>query len=599
MNKDRIMKKILFVALSLVMSMTMFAQSNVRKMNLIYDGQVVYSRYVSLIDSIKFVLDENAGSGEDITGGEVDPTKQLYVGAVAFNQNVRQMAITSDMEAVKAFINEQTNDKDFTAFAYSVSQGNKQFDAPELPDFDHIFMLNFSDGTDNYSNMKWGEEGRIVNNNFAYDTARYDLSSRVGLNSYAIGFGAKEADFREKMKKIVMGSGSYYAAASSSDLQPTFNEIAKSMLASAKNVLLKTNPGYYVGFYKYFRLSFVAEDGSKDYIYAQMDGTPTTGYTLIISKIDNGYAYFDAPAKGVLDDETGKVHIPLNNLKFVKGGKELQYKFTIEVSFDGDSYYEDVEEASTAEEISKRIAVVLVLDCSTSMGDAFAPMKAAAVDFIKTMEKMEVDDSEPNIPDPNPNTGNHEYVDLGLSVKWATCNVGATKPEEYGDYFAWGETQPKSTYDWSTYKWCRGSYDTQTKYCTNSSYGTVDNKTTLELSDDAARANWGGSWRMPTDAELTELREQCTWTWTTQNGVYGYKVTSKKSGYTNKSIFLPAAGYRDGSSIYYAGSSGYYWSSSLYTDYPDYAWNVYFRSDYVYRSLSNRHSGFSVRPVCQ
>ena len=599
MNKDRIMKKILFVALSLVMSMTMFAQSNVRKMNLIYDGQVVYSRYVSLIDSIKFVLDENAGSGEDITGGEVDPTKQLYVGAVAFNQNVRQMAITSDMEAVKAFINEQTNDKDFTAFAYSVSQGNKQFDAPELPDFDHIFMLNFSDGTDNYSNMKWGEEGRIVNNNFAYDTARYDLSSRVGLNSYAIGFGAKEADFREKMKKIVMGSGSYYAAASSSDLQPTFNEIAKSMLASAKNVLLKTNPGYYVGFYKYFRLSFVAEDGSKDYIYAQMDGTPTTGYTLIISKIDNGYAYFDAPAKGVLDDETGKVHIPLNNLKFVKGGKELQYKFTIEVSFDGDSYYEDVEEASTAEEISKRIAVVLVLDCSTSMGDAFAPMKAAAVDFIKTMEKMEVDDSEPNIPDPNPNTGNHEYVDLGLSVKWATCNVGATKPEEYGDYFAWGETQPKSTYDWSTYKWCRGSYDTQTKYCTNSSYGTVDNKTTLELSDDAARANWGGSWRMPTDAELTELREQCTWTWTTQNGVYGYKVTSKKSGYTNKSIFLPAAGYRRGSSLGSAGSDGYYWSSSLGTDDPDYAWHVYFYSGYVNRRRSRRDYGFSVRPVCQ
>ena len=538
------MKKLFLSLLSLVISMTMFAQSNVRKMNLIYDGQVVYSRYVSLIDSIKFVLDENAGSGDDITGGEVDPTKQLYVGAVAFNQNVRQMAITSDMEAVKAFINEQTNDKDFTAFAYSVSKGNKQFDAPELPDFDHVFMLNFSDGTDNYSNMKWGEEGRIVNNNFAYDTARYDLSSRVGLNSYAIGFGAKEADFREKMKKIVMGSGSYYAAASSNDLQPTFNEIAKSMLASAKNVLLKTNPGYYVGFYKYFRLSFVAEDGSIDYIYAQMDGTPTTGYTLTISKIDNGYAYFDAPAKGVLDDETGKVHIPLNNLKFVKGGKDLQYKFTIEVSFDGESYYEDVEEASTAEEISKRIAVVLVLDCSTSMGDAFAPMKAAAIEFIKTMEKMEVDDSEPNIPNPNPNTGNHEYVDLGLSVKWATCNVGASKPEEYGDYFAWGETQPKNTYDWSTYKWCNGSYDTQTKYCTKSSYGTVDNKTQLELSDDAARANWGGSWRMPTDAEMTELREQCTWTWTTQNGVYGYKVTSKKSGYTNKSIFLPAAGYR-------------------------------------------------------
>ena len=90
------------------------------------------------------------------------------------------------------------------------------------------------------------------------------------------------------------------------------------------------------------------------------------------------------------------------------------------------------------------------------------------------------------------------YVDLGLSVKWATCNVGANNPEDYGDYFAWGETTTKDTYNLSTYKWCNGSYSTLTKYCNNSSYGNngfTDNKTQLELSDDAARANWGGSWR--------------------------------------------------------------------------------------------------------
>lgn len=585
------MKKLFLSLLSLVISMTMFAQSNVRRMNLIYDGQVVYSRAVSLIDSIKFVWSDGSGNGDDITGGEVDPNKQLYVGVVAFNKDVRQMSISSDMEAVKTFINAQSNDKDFTAFAYSVSQGNKQFDAAGLPEFDNIFMLNFSDGTDNYSNMKWGEEGRNVPPSFVYDTARYDLLQRAGLNSYAIGFG-NDVGFGEKMKKVVTGSGGYYNAKSSNDLQSTFNEIAKSMLASAKNVLLKTNPGYYSGYYKYFRFKFTAEGGYTDVIYAQMDGTPTTGYTLAISKIENGYAYFDAPAKGIIDDETGKVHIPLNNLKFVKDGKELQYVFTIEVSFDGDLYYEDVEEASTAEEIGKRIAVVLVLDCSTSMGDAFAPMKAAAVDFIKTMEKMEVDDS-----DPNPNTGSengHEYVDLGLSVKWATCNVGATKPEEYGDYFVWGETEPKSTYDWSTYKWCNGSKTTLTKYNNSSSYGIVDNKTQLELSDDAARANWGGSWRMPTDAELTELREQCTWTWTTQNGMYGYKVTSKKSGYTNKSIFLPVNVIDD----YYSVYVGYYWSSSLCTDSPDIAWCLSFYQVSVSRSRIERVHSMCVRPVC-
>ena len=190
----------------------------------------------------------------------------------------------------------------------------------------------------------------------------------------------------------------------------------------------------------------------------------------------------------------------------------------------------------------------------------------------------------------------HEYVDLGLSVKWATCNVGASKPEEYGDYFAWGEVEPREVYDWSTYKWCNGSYDTQTKYCTNSDYGTVDNKTVLESADDAAAVNWGGSWRMPTDAELTELHEQCTWTWTTQNGVNGYKVTSKSNG---NSIFLPAAGYRYGSSLDYAGSDGDYWSSSLYTDDPDHAWDVGFDSDGVRRYNYGRYYGQSVRPVCQ
>ena len=192
----------------------------------------------------------------------------------------------------------------------------------------------------------------------------------------------------------------------------------------------------------------------------------------------------------------------------------------------------------------------------------------------------------------------YKWVNLGLSVKWATCNVGATKPEEYGNYYAWGETKPKTTYNWSTYKWCNGSYNTQTKYCTNSDYGTVDNKTVLELADDAARANWGGAWRMPTDAEWTELRENCTWTWTDDyngTGVAGRIVTSNING---NSIFLPAAGCRNNDDLYDAGNGrGYYWSSSLSMGYPYNAWVVDFYSDYVYRSYYSRCIGQSVRPV--
>ena len=193
----------------------------------------------------------------------------------------------------------------------------------------------------------------------------------------------------------------------------------------------------------------------------------------------------------------------------------------------------------------------------------------------------------------------HEYVDLGLSVKWATCNVGANKPEDYGDYFAWGETTTKYTYNWSTYKYCNGSYNTLTKYCNKSSCGNngfTDNKTQLELSDDAACANWGGSWRMPTNAEQQELCEQCTWAWTTQNGVKGYKVTSNKNG---NSIFLPAAGYRYGSLYGNTGSQGNYWSSKLYADIPTSAFTVFFLSDYVdWNYGTERCHGKPVRPVC-
>lgn len=203
----------------------------------------------------------------------------------------------------------------------------------------------------------------------------------------------------------------------------------------------------------------------------------------------------------------------------------------------------------------------------------------------------------------------YEYVDLGLSVKWATCNLGATKPEEYGLYYQWGDTQGYGSdpsdgkkFGWSTYKWCNGSYNSLTKYNTNSTYGTVDNKTVLDMEDDAARAALGGNWRMPTDAEWTELRENCTWTWTmnyNETCVAGRIVTSNKTGYTNKSIFLPAAGYRSPYGLSRARSYGYYWSSSLDTDCPVYAWDVIFYLEDVGRVYDDRYYGLPVRPVLE
>ncbi len=207
-------------------------------------------------------------------------------------------------------------------------------------------------------------------------------------------------------------------------------------------------------------------------------------------------------------------------------------------------------------------------------------------------------------------TMTEKYVDLGLSVKWARCNLGASKPTDYGDYFAWGETEPKTNYTWATYKWMQaGKSDWQyiTKYTAADrktegiwydSDGNFigDNKTTLDAADDAATANLGSPWRMPTGDEIQELIDNCTWTWTTQDGVKGYEVKSKKNG---NSIFLPATGCRNGSEFINAGSWGLYWSSSLRSAYLSsaYARDLDFDSDGRDYTDPERYLGLSVRPV--
>lgn len=183
---------------------------------------------------------------------------------------------------------------------------------------------------------------------------------------------------------------------------------------------------------------------------------------------------------------------------------------------------------------------------------------------------------------------------------WAECNLGAEKPEEYGDYYAWGEVYTKNSYSWNTYAFWTSGYsyrDLQfSKYNTSGSNGPVDKKTVLEPEDDVAYVKLGGKWRMPTLAEWVELENNCTSTWTSQNGVKGRKVT----GPNGNSIFLPAAGYKDGTSLGYASTFGVYWSSSLNTDRPDDAWSLGFDSeDMGMFSGYYRYHGISVRPVSE
>ena len=202
----------------------------------------------------------------------------------------------------------------------------------------------------------------------------------------------------------------------------------------------------------------------------------------------------------------------------------------------------------------------------------------------------------------------HDYIDLGLpsGTLWATYNVGATKPTEFGNYFAWGETEPKDVYDWNTYKYAKVSLtedvlqkwqlDTLTKYNTGKEYpGTIDDFTTLLPEDDAATANWGGEWRMPTNEELKELTENCEFNWTEINGVSGTKFTAKNGNF----VFFPAAGYRYNSRIINSvGINGVYWSSSLFEEEDDdaYRFMLSTKSGYSFAPIERRN-GLSVRPV--
>lgn len=180
-------------------------------------------------------------------------------------------------------------------------------------------------------------------------------------------------------------------------------------------------------------------------------------------------------------------------------------------------------------------------------------------------------------------------VDLGLSVKWASCNVGADSPEGYGDYFSWGETATKSSYDYEN------SATNGLSISELESRGIIDADGNLTAAYDAATANWGSDWRMPTLDEIIELRDNCSWNWTVKNGVEGYEVASLTNG---NSIFLPAAGCRSSTSLDNAGSYGFYWSATSGSDSSG-AYYLVLDSLYYFWGDNYRDFGCSVRPVSE
>ncbi len=218
---------------------------------------------------------------------------------------------------------------------------------------------------------------------------------------------------------------------------------------------------------------------------------------------------------------------------------------------------------------------------------------------IPIEEEGPVPENKPN-DEPIEPSMEHEWVDLGLSVKWATCNIGASAPEEYGDYFAWGEIQIKEKYGWDTYKWASGVGDSlkMTKYYTLSDYGDdPDYIRLLKKEDDAASSEWGGKWRMPTKKEMNELCDSCTWIPCEKNGIFGMQIIGRNGNH----IFLPAAGQDCGIiELGNQGKCGYYWTSERSFAY--YACYLFFDKSterYKLYDYAARCDGYTIRPVME
>lgn len=303
-----------------------------------------------------------------------------------------------------------------------------------------------------------------------------------------------------------------------------------------------------------------------------------------------------------ISDETQRkrlVEIVNENVFLNKAEIEAKNKIIIELKSTADELKEEImklhkEASSKIEDIKTKDQTILGLKEKVDKAEQEIVLLKSKLEKERQRKESETKAEQERLErekNKKSNTINgHEYVDLGLpsGLKWATCNVGANKPEDYGDYFAWGETEMKTEYSKEN-SLPRGSRSKLRRR------GLIDGNNRLTSSYDAARANWGGSWRMPTKDEMQELVDYCEWEWTEVNGVKGSNVT----GPNGNSIFLPAAGYRLGSSLGHEGSHGYYWSSTPYDYYDDNAYNLYFYYGYEGVDCGNRSCGQTVRPISE
>ena len=740
------MKKFLITAVTLLISLGVMAQAtNDRTLRLYYGGEVIFSRALSLLDSLNFKInkveeDDDKPISPDLSKCDVNYSESgLYLGIIGFNTELNEKSIglltTQTVNSYKKFVNDFSVNK-ATVLYYAEENALNRLTSASFPsDLMSASIVTFTDGLDKgslafneyYENMGSVQYLADLNKRILSDKV---CGSNIKIDAYAIGLRGNDVQdiesFKNNLKNLSSSEDKMFEANDMSEVNETFSDIARSLYSSTSVfsmtfVIPVLDNGNVIRF-TFDDVKETEGEKSKCYIEAtyknrnltdlKFEGCIYKGGDIIygVMQSDRRLAF---KFEGLYDLNNNE--LPYDNIQNFDYTPNGEYTWQINSEFDGD---DDVKA-----EITKKSAVVmLVLDCSTSLGDDFANMQSAANNFIslllnakeqnntvsfdanggtgsmssmtfgkgetksliansftrtgyaftgwntkadgtgtsysdkqsitptdnltlyaqweETVEYITISfianggsgsmqsvsvakGSSTTLPDvtftrsgynfkgwntkadgsgfayqnkqsiasynnltlfaqwENPFTGmanGHVWVDLGLpsGTKWATTNVGATTPEGYGNYYAWGETSPKSSY-------------------TSSNYTYTGTPTTLPLSNDVANVMWGGDWRMPTKAEQDELRTECTWIWTTQNGVNGYKVTSKVN---SNSIFLPAVGGCWDFTVNSVGSFGSYWSSSLDSNDSDNAYSVSFDSygkDWGF--VRPRCYGQSVRPV--
>ena len=561
-------------------------------LKILFNGNIIYSKNNMFLND-----PDNPNSNKDFVYSKTG----MYVGITGFSDAINfygsdeyRYKILSNAKPYESFI-DGLSMGDATVLYYAVDNNLSYLEKCAFPDdVSSVSIITFTDGLDQGSRA-YDQDNNYTANSKSYVEAIAEKLQRIKINNipinaYAIGVRGSDVQgdavttFENNLLKLSSSKENAMQVSNMDEVNAKFETIAESLYSKTEtHSLTITIPMPSENEKERFTFDDVTDPTkSKCYLEGVYANGALNDIKYVGCQSSSGAKVLETNAGGV------KIQFLFENFTDLKGNAisttKMQQWHMEEgaTTWNRNSEFKPTESINVEEKRTSAV-VMLILDCSSSLGASdFAKVKTAAKNFIKTLTG-EATSKEPDTPD-NPDTpegieNGHNWVDLGLSVKWATCNVGATKSEAYGDYFAWGETQPKSYYNESNY-----SYNA--------------NPTVLPLSADAARANWGGSWRMPTKEEQDELLDNCTWEWTTQNGVKGYKVTSEKKGYTKNSIFLPAAGYRYYSGLHCAGSDGYYWSSSLSTDYPYVAYILYFYSDYVGRGYYDRYYGVSVRPVC-